>query len=98
MSADRIPKADFAVVCGSANWGFRFPEDLEADGVTVIRRDLVFPPPWGESSEWKLVELDGRLIVDGRSRLFLTVFSHGWPLDRIDDSSHRRVFWMLQQA
>jgi len=96
--AASIADVSFAVVCGSANWGFRFPEDLERDGVTVIQRDLAFDTPWGETREWKLVELASHLTSDGRTRRFLTVFSHGWPLDRIDHGAHRRIFWVLKQA
>ena len=95
---DVIPEVQFAIVCGSANWGIRVPEDLEEPGVTVLRRDLVFATPWGDSGEWKLVEIDGSLTPDGAPRQMLVVWSHGWPLDRIDHAAQRRVFWVLQEA
>jgi 5'-methylthioadenosine phosphorylase len=95
---DSIPAVDFAIVCGSANWGFRFPEDLAEPGITVKQRDMVFSTPWGETGEWKLVEIDGSLTPDGAVREVLVVWSHGWPLDRIDHESQRRVFWVLQEA
>jgi 5'-methylthioadenosine phosphorylase len=98
MTTRVIPRADFAIVCGSANWGLRFPEDLDEPGVTVVERDLEFDTPWGPSAEWKVLEIDGSRTSDGKARTVLTVFSHGWPLDRIDHEAHRRVFWLLQEA
>ena len=98
MSTRSIPPAEFAVVCGSANWGLRFPEDLEEPGVAVVARDLEFDTPWGPSRDWKILEIDGSKTADGQKRTVLTVFSHGWPLDRIDHEANRRVFWLLQEA
>ena len=95
---DLIPEVDFAIVCGSANWGLRVPEDLGEPGITVLRRDMVFETPWGESGEWKLIAIDGSLTPDGAARQVLVVWSHGWPLDRIDHAAQRRVFWVLQEA
>ena len=89
---DVIPEVRFAIVCGSANWGIRVPEDLDEPGVTVLLRDLVFSTPWGDSEEWKLVEIDGSLTPDGETRQVLVVWSHGWPLDRIHHAAQRRVF------
>ena len=96
--SEPIPSVAVAIVCGSANWGVRFPEDLDEAGVTVLKRDLVFATPWGDSAEWKLVEIDGASTPDGAARQVLVVWSHGWPLDRIDHEAHRRVFWVLQEA
>jgi 5'-methylthioadenosine phosphorylase len=93
-----IPSVDCAIITGSANWGLRFPEDLDEPGVTVLRRDMEFATPFGPTGEWKVLELDGSLTHDGAARRALCVFSHGWPLDRIDHGAHRRVFSVLQQA
>jgi 5'-methylthioadenosine phosphorylase len=93
-----IPAVEFAIVCGSANWGVRFPEDLDEPGVVVLRRDMVFETPWGTTEEWKLLEIDAAHAADGKARRVLSVFSHGWPLDRVDHGAQRRVFWVLQQA
>jgi len=98
MPTRSIPNAEFAIVCGSANWGLRFPEDVEEPGVTLVERDLQFDTPWGPSGDWKVLEIDGSRTSDGQARTVLTVFSHGWPLDRIDHEAHRRVFWLLQEA
>ena len=74
------------------------PEDVGLAGVTVLARDMVFSTPYGDTGEWKLIEYDGALTADGAPRRALVVWSHGWPLDRIDHEAHRRVFWVLQQA
>lgn len=93
-----VPRADSAIITGTANWGVRFPEDLEEEGVSVVARDLEFETPWGPSAHWKLLALDGSRTRDGRDRNVLVAFSHGWPLDEIDHEAHRRVFWVLREA
>ena len=98
MTSSAIPKAGHAIICGSANWGLRFPEDIDEPGVTVLERDLRFETPYGATSEWKLLELDGAITADGLSRRVLTVFSHGWSLEEIDHGASRRVFWVLREA
>jgi 5'-methylthioadenosine phosphorylase len=98
MTLQAIPKVEFAIVCGSANWGLSFPEDLDEPGVTVLERDMAFSTPWGETKEWKLVEIDGAATPDRAARQVLVVWSHGWLLDEIDHGSQRRVFWALREA
>jgi 5'-methylthioadenosine phosphorylase len=93
-----IPRVDFAIVCGSAAWGLRFPEDLAEPGVVVMQDQMTFDTPWGQSSEWKLWELSAAHTPEREPRRVLSVFSHGWPLDRIDHEAHRRVFSVLEQA
>lgn len=93
-----IPSAEFAIIGGSANWGLKFPEDIDEPGIALVERDMEFDTPWGPCGEWKLLEIDGSKTPDGRSRMVLNVFSHGWPLDRIDHEAHRRVYWILQEA
>ena len=98
MATSTIPSVQFANICGSANWGLRFPEDVNLPGVKVLARDLSFDTPYGVSSEWKLLELDGAITADGLSRQVLSVFSHGWSADEIDHGASRRVFWILREA
>src|SRR3990172_322847 len=93
-----IPQTPFALLSGSAGWGIRFPDDLEEPGVPVVERGLAFDTPWGRTDNWQLLELAGRAAADGGPRRFLNVFSHGWPIDAIDHSAHRRVAWVLAQA
>jgi 5'-methylthioadenosine phosphorylase len=93
-----IPRTPFALLSGSAGWGLRFPDDLREPGVSVVARGLRFDTPWGPTEHWQLLELDGSTTSDGHSRRVLNVFSHGWPLDRIDHGTHRRVAWVLSQA
>jgi len=98
MSEQSIPRVDFAIITGSTSWGLRFPEDLAEPCVSVIETSMNFSTPWGQTKEWKLLEFDGRLTPEGRSRRVLCVFSHGWSAEEIDHSASRRVFWVLQQA
>lgn len=93
-----IPKTPFALLSGSAGWGIRFPDDLDEPGVRVAERGLAFETPWGPSENWQVIELAGRATADGKPRRILNVFSHGWPVDAIDHSAHRRVAWVLREA
>lgn len=93
-----IPRTPFALVSGSAGWGLKFPDDLDEPGVRVVERGLSFETPWGRTANWQLLEYDGGVTADGRPRLALNVFAHGWPRDAVDHSAHRKVFWVLGQA
>jgi 5'-methylthioadenosine phosphorylase len=95
---DAIPQVPLALISGSAGWGVRFPDDLDQPGVRVVERGLSFETPWGATDNWQLVEIAAQLAPDGQPRRFLNVFTHGWPLDAIDHSAHRRVAWVLAQA
>jgi 5'-methylthioadenosine phosphorylase len=96
--ADAIPRTPFALLSGSAGWGVPFPEGIEEPGVRVLARNLAFDTPWGPTDNWQLIEIDGGTTPDGKTRQVLNVFSHGWPDDAIDHSTHRRVAWVLGQA
>lgn len=96
--SQEIPRTPFALISGSAGWGLRFPEDLQEPGVRVLERGLTFDTPWGSTEKWQLIECDGSIGVDGRPRLVLNVFAHGWPIENIDHATHRSVFWVLGQA
>src|SRR6266545_8248401 len=93
-----VPKTPYALLSGSAGWGLRFPEELDEPAVRVLERWLAFETPWGTTGNWQVLEVDGSLTPDSRSRIVLNVFSHGWPNDAIDHATHQRVAWVLQQA
>lgn len=96
--AASIPKTPWALLSGSAGWGLRFPDDLAEPRVRVLDRWLSFETPWGPSGHWQVLELDGALTADGKPRILLNVFSHGWPNEAVDHSAHRRVAWVLREA
>lgn len=93
-----IPQTPFALISGTAGWGVKFPDDLEEPGMRVLERGLSFETPWGRTENWQVIECDGSITPDGKFRLVLNVFAHGWPADQIDHTAHRRVFWVLGQA
>jgi len=92
------PKTPFALISGSAGWGLKFPDDLREPGVRIAERGLSFATPWGRTDNWQVIEYDRSITVDGQPRLALNVFAHGWPVDTIDHSVHRKVFWVLGEA
>src|SRR5215208_6149939 len=93
-----IPSLPLALISGSAGWGIVFPDDLREPGVRSVERGLAFDTPWGRSEGWQVIEFDGSITPDGQPRQALNVFSHGWPVDRIDHAAHQRVFWVLGEA
>lgn len=93
-----IPQTFFALLSGSAGWGVKFPEDLREPGIRVLERNLSFETPWGRTDNWQLIECDGSITPDGRTRTMLNVFSHGWSTGEIDHGAHRKVFWVLREA
>lgn len=93
-----IPEVELALITGSANWGLRFPEDVDLAGVRVLARDIAYETLYGVSENWKLLEFDGSMTPDGRPRRALCMYSHGNPRDWIDHSCHRRAFAVLLAA
>ncbi|MER9397615.1 5'-methylthioadenosine phosphorylase [Mesorhizobium sp. M0615] len=93
-----IPQVGLAIITGSANWGLAFPEDVEVDGVRTLQRDMSFETPFGPSDNWKLLEFDASITVEGKTKRALCMYSHGNPRDHIDHSCHRRAFWVLMKA
>ncbi|WP_412517418.1 hypothetical protein K8Z49_01275 [Actinomadura madurae] len=98
MPGSDIPSVEYAIVSGSAGWGRRYPDDLADPRVTVIDRGMAFETPYGPTDRWQLLELNGEMTVDGRPRIVLNVFAHGWRADEIDHGVIRCVGWVLQQA
>lgn len=93
-----IPKTRFALISGSAQWGLAFPDDLREPGIKVLERGMEFDTPWGPTNNWQVIEVAARHTPEKRGRLILNVFAHGWPVDGIDHSMHRKVAWVLAQA
>ncbi|MBO8173356.1 MAG: MTAP family purine nucleoside phosphorylase [Bacillaceae bacterium] len=91
LPADQIPKVDYAIIGGSSTFSIRFPEDLERDDVKVLRRNLIFATPFGESPAFKLVQAG--------DKQFLTCKMHGWRPNVVTrGTASQQVFWVFQQA
>lgn len=84
-----IPKAKKAFIGGSSTFSINFPEDIGLSGVRVSGKK-VFSTPFGESPEFKLVEIDGETI--------LTVRMHGWRAGIRRADASKQVFWVLEKA
>ncbi|MEW6215245.1 MAG: MTAP family purine nucleoside phosphorylase [Nitrospirota bacterium] len=88
-SRKEIPKTKLAFIGGSSTFSINFPEDLNLSGIEVLERK-VFPTPFGEGPEFKLVEIDGEPV--------LTVRMHGWRAGVSRADASRQLFWVLRQA
>ncbi len=86
---NRIPKAAKAFIGGSSTFSINFPEDLKLPDTRVLEKK-VFTTPFGESPEFKVLEINGDKV--------LTVRMHGWrAVTRRADAS-KQIFWVLEQA
>ncbi|OGW36913.1 MAG: phosphorylase [Nitrospirae bacterium RBG_13_39_12] len=89
MSKKGILRATKAFIGGSSTFSINFPEDIKNKGIKLLDKK-VFPTPFGESPEFKLIEIDGEPV--------LTVRMHGWRsgVNRADAS--RQIFWVFEKA
>jgi 5'-methylthioadenosine phosphorylase len=90
MSANKeIPKAGKAFIGGSSTYSIDFPDELHLTGITVLNK-RVFSTPFGESPEFKVLEVAGNKV--------LTVRMHGWRAGTKRADASKQVFWVLEQA
>lgn len=85
----RMPKIKKAFIGGSSTYSIDFPEELNLPGVKVLDKE-VFTTPFGESPEFKVLEVSGEKV--------LTVRMHGWRAGTKRADASRQVFWVLEQA
>ena len=45
MICKEIPKTMYCHIGGSGTWGCEFPEDLNMEGITLLKRDMEFETP-----------------------------------------------------
>jgi 5'-methylthioadenosine phosphorylase len=88
-SKNKIPQAKRAFIGGSSTFSSNFPEDLNLPGVRVLE-SKVFLTPFGESPEFKLIEIEGEKV--------LVVRMHGWRAGVSRANASRQLFWVLEQA
>ena len=46
MICKEIPKTMYCHIGGSGTWGCEFPEDLNMEGITLLKRDMEFETPF----------------------------------------------------
>lgn len=90
MTANEIPRAEFAIIGGSSTFAINFPMDLNRDDVRVDASGIVFTTPYGESPPFTLFSLD--------EKKFLTLRMHGWRSGVTRADASRQVFWVLREA
>ncbi len=84
-----IPKSKIAFIGGSSTFALNFPEDLNLRGIRVLDKKT-FSTPFGESPEFKVLEIDGEVV--------LTVRMHGWRAGVQRADASRQVYWVLEKA
>lgn len=87
---EKVPQAVVGLIGGSSTNSLRFPQDLAARDVEVLREGLVFATPWGESPSFTLFSLGMHPV--------LTCKMHGWRPGVTRADASRQVFWVFQQA
>jgi 5'-methylthioadenosine phosphorylase len=89
ITRQKIPRANRAFIGGSSTFALNFPEDLGFRGVRVLDKKT-FPTPFGESPEFKVLEIGGKVV--------LTVRMHGWRAGVQRADASRQVYWVLEKA
>jgi 5'-methylthioadenosine phosphorylase len=84
-----IPKSKKAFIGGSSTCALNFPEDLNLGGIRVLDKKT-FSTPFGESPEFKVLEIGGEVV--------LTVRMHGWRAGVQRSYASRQVYWVLKRA
>ncbi|WP_028987858.1 MTAP family purine nucleoside phosphorylase [Thermicanus aegyptius] len=91
FAREEIPRVQFAVIGGSSTFSLNFPEDLEREDTEVLRTDLIFDTPFGESPAFKLVRTG--------DKEFLTCKMHGWRPPAVSrGQASQQLFWVLKEA
>jgi 5'-methylthioadenosine phosphorylase len=85
-----IPQVDFAIIGGSGTCGSNFPEDLNFPGLKILKNNLVFDTPYGESPRFKLFIFEDKKV--------LHVKLHGWRKGIKRGQASLRLFWVLKEA
>ena len=99
MICKEIPKTMYCHIGGSGTWGCEFPEDLNMEGITLLKRDMEFETPFGVTACMKLYEMDASITADHKNRQVLYVPFHGWKgLSPYNDTPSERIFWALREA
>ena len=73
MICKEIPKTMYCHIGGSGTWGCEFPEDLNMEGITLLKRDMEFETPFGVTACMKLYEMDASITADHKPRQVLYV-------------------------
>lgn len=85
-----IPQAEFAIIGGSGTYGSNFPEDLNFPGLEILKNNLVFATPYGESPPFKLFIFEDKKV--------LHVKIHGWRKGIKRGQASLQLFWVLKEA
>ena len=99
MICNEIPKVLYCHIGGSGTWGCEFPEDVNFEGLTVLKTGMEFETPYGTTVPMKLYQLDASVTADHKTRQVLYCPFHGWAhLSPRNDTPSERLFWVLKQA
>jgi 5'-methylthioadenosine phosphorylase len=86
----KIPDASFAIIGGSSTFSIDFPAALRDPNIDVIKKDLVFDTPYGQSPPFTLFSLGGKRT--------LTCKMHGWRTGVSRADASRQIFWVFREA
>ncbi|MHB0975934.1 MAG: MTAP family purine nucleoside phosphorylase [Candidatus Aquicultorales bacterium] len=83
-----VPSAEYAIIGGSSTNSTDFPATFA--GVELLKDALVFETPYGNSPEFTLFAMDGKVT--------LTCRMHGWRKGVARADASRQIFWVLREA
>jgi 5'-methylthioadenosine phosphorylase len=85
-----IPRASIAIIGGSGTLAIDFPAAVGRDDVEIIKRDLVFDTPYGQTPPFLLFRLGEKNV--------LTCRMHGWRSGVSRADASRQIFWLFREA
>jgi 5'-methylthioadenosine phosphorylase len=86
-----IPAAELALIGGSGTFSINFPEDIAFPAVTLLKKELKFQTPFGESPPFKLFE------IKDVARVYYSRM-HGWRSGVSRADASRQIFWVFKEA
>lgn len=99
MICKEILETMYYHIGGSGIWGCEFPEDLNMEDVTLLRRDTELETPFGVTACMKLYEMDVSIMADHKARQVFHALFRGWKgLSSYDDIPNKHIFWVLREA
>lgn len=85
-----IPEAEFAIIGGSGTFSIAFPEEVADNNTSVLKNNIKFSTPFGQSPPLKLFKTKEKRV--------LTTRMHGWRSGVSRGEASKQLFWVFKQA
>ncbi len=80
----------YAVIGGSSTCSIKFPADIKDPSIKILKENITFNTPFGESPPFTIFETGNEQIITCRM--------HGWRTGVPRGTASLQVFWVLREA